>query len=57
MNDQREPTIRGVPLSKCTLEALVRERDASADYYEKHGKTMPQMARQRAIEAEIRRRN
>lgn len=56
MNDQREPTIRGVPLSKCTLEALVRERDAAADYYEKHGKTMPQMARQRAIEAEIRRR-
>lgn len=56
LNERREPTIRTVPLSRCTLEQLVRERDDAAAFYEKHGKTMAQMARQAALEAEIRRR-
>ncbi len=52
----REQTIRGVPLSRCTIEQLVRERDAAESYYQKYGVTLDQRRRQRDIEREIRRR-
>lgn len=53
---QREPTIRGVPLSKCTLEQLLREKEDSRRTHENIPMTMPQKARRMALEAEIRRR-
>lgn len=56
MNDQREHTIRNVPLSQCTLEVLQREKEESRRTHETIPMSMAQKARRMAIEAEIRRR-
>ena len=46
-------TIKGTPLRQCSDAALERERDASIAYRDKHGHSVEQKRRLKAIRDEI----